>query len=173
MTTGHRICSRPFVWSRRVACCSLMSILLLFGSARAGAQNPPDGTQTTPGPKGFVVESYYRIRWGSEEEFMRLFRKNHLPFVRRQLEKGILLEVRLDSPREHMPEDSRWDLRMTLVYRDAAAAYRADNITEADYTTIVEDDDAEAVFQREERRRFELLLAHWDLNVKSIELLKE
>lgn len=124
-----------------------------------------------PSPTEFVVESYYRVRWGSDEEFMTLFRKNHVPFLRRQLEKGILLDVRLDAPREHQPEESRWDLRMTLVYRDAATAYRADNITEADYNAIIKDDQAEATFNREEQRRFEILLAHWDVNVKRLELL--
>jgi hypothetical protein len=53
-------------------------------------------------PASFVVESYYRIRWGSEEEFMALFRKNHVPFLRRQLEKGILLEVRLEAPQDEL-----------------------------------------------------------------------
>jgi hypothetical protein len=136
------------------------------GAQTAASTSPPNTTQAT----AFVVESYYRIRWGSEEEFMALFRKNHMPFIRRQLEKGILLDVRLDAPREHMNEESRWDLRMTLVYRDAATAYRTDNITEADYNAIVKDDAAETIFKREERRRFELLIAHWDLNVKPVEL---
>ena len=102
---------------------------------------------------------------------MALFRKNHVPFLQRQLEKGILLDVQLEAPREHQPEESRWDLRMTLIYRDAATAYRADNIAEADYNVIVKNDQAEAIFNREERRRFELLLAHWDVNVKRLELL--
>lgn len=119
----------------------------------------------------FVVESYYRVRWGGEEEFMTLFRKNHLPFLRRQLDNGLLLEVRLDAPQEHLPEDSRWDLRMTLVYPDAATAYRTDKISEADYQAIVSSDSAEARFNREEARRFELLTAHWDINVKSVDVL--
>ncbi|MEO7135319.1 MAG: hypothetical protein ABI024_13985, partial [Vicinamibacterales bacterium] len=127
---------------------------------------PPNAPPSSP----FVVESYYRIQWGGEEEFMRLFRKNHVPFLSRQLEKGILLDVQLDAPREHQPEESRWDLRMRLVYRDAATVYRADNITEADYRAIVKNDQAEAIFNREERRRFELLVAHWDVNVKRLEL---
>ncbi len=160
LAAGRRLCSLP--------------CLALLGIATSGhAQNPaptapmPSVAQGTP----FVVESYYRIQWGHEEEFMALFRKNHLPFLRRQLEKGILLEVRFDRPREHMAEPGRWDLRMTLVYRDAATAYRTDNISEADYAGIVQDATAEAVFQREEARRFELLLAHWDLNVASLELV--
>lgn len=137
---------------------------LVYGQALAPL---PAASSST----AFVVESYYRVRWGSEEEFMTLFRKNHVPFLRRQIEKGILLDVRLDAPREHQPEESRWDLRMTLVYRDAATAYRADNITEADYNAIIRDDQAEEAFNREERRRFELLLAHWDVNVKRLDLV--
>jgi hypothetical protein len=148
-----------------------MAVVFLCIVRSAGAQNVgATSPASTPPATGFVVESYYRIRWGSEEEFMTLFRKNHMPFIRRQLEKGILLDVRLDAPREHMNEEGRWDLRMTLVYRDAATAYRTDNITEADYNAIVKDDAAETIFKREERRRFELLVAHWDLNVRPLEL---
>ena len=146
----------------------LTAVVAVGGSVYGQALTPPPAA---PSSTAFVVESYYRVRWGSEEEFMTLFRKNHVPFLRRQIEKGILLDVRLDAPREHQPEESRWDLRMTLVYRDAATAYRADNITEADYNAIIKDDQAEETFNREERRRFELLLAHWDVNVKRLELL--
>ncbi len=156
---------------RRTTHCA---VLLLAGIptlslASANAQNAP--SKAPPPDTPFVVESYYRIQWGHEEEFIALFEKNHLPFLRRQLEKGVLLDVRFDKPREHMAEGNRWDFRMTLVYRDASTAYRTDNITEADYTAIVKNDEAEAVFKREERRRFELLLAHWDINVQRVELL--
>lgn len=161
------------LFSRAVVLWSLLPILLALGSVGAGAQNGAATPATVSAPPSeFLVESYYRIRWGSEDEFMTLFRKNHLPFLRRQLEKGILLEVRLDTPREHLTEESRWDLRMTLVYRDVAAAYMTDKITEADYAAIIKDDGAEAVFKGEERRRFELLLAHWDVNVKRDEVLR-
>lgn len=152
----------------------LGALMLVIGSAVSGslrAQTVPLPTAAAPPSTAFVVESYYRIRWGSEEEFMTLFRKNHIPFLQRQLEKGILLDLRLEAPREHQPEESRWDLRLTLVYRDAATAYRADNITEEDYSAIVKNDQAEATFNREERRRFELLVGHWDVNVKRVELL--
>lgn len=149
-------------------------VVLLLNIAAAGTLRGQAVATSTPAsgssPPGFVVESYYRIRWGSEEEFMALFRKNHVPFLLRQIEKGILLDVKLEAPREHLPEEDRWDLRMTLIYRDAATAYRTDNITEADYTAIVKDERAEEIFNREERRRFELLAAHWDVNVKRLEL---
>ncbi len=154
---------------------AFISVVVFVGSALTASPSLAFGRNganlSAPAPASFVTESYYRIRWGSEDEFMTLFRKNHLPFLRRQLEKGILLEVRLDAPHEHQPEDSRWDLRMTLVYPNAAAAYRTDKISEAEYQAIVPSDTAEARFNREERRRFELLVAHWDVNVKSLEVL--
>ncbi len=157
---------------------SLISAILLAVAtptspqqAASAGQQPAVAADTPASAPGFAVESYYRVKWGHEDEFMALFRKNHLPFLKRQLAKGVLLAVRLDSPREHLPEEARWSLRMTLVYRDAATAYASDNITEEDYQTIVPSDEAEAVFKREEQRRFELLDAHWDINVKSVEVL--
>jgi hypothetical protein len=149
-------------------------LLTILGVGLALAAPPPApeaqaASATAAGPPAaFVVEYYYRFRWGFEEEFMDLFRRNHLPFLRRMLEKGILLEVRLDKPREHMTESERWDFRTTLVYRDAATAYAPDNIDEADFVAIVPDAAAEE-FKRQEQRRFELLLAHWDVNVGPIE----
>ena len=82
---------------------SSFGVLMLIATVASGltqAQTvapppPPKAPPSTP----FIVESYYRVRWGSEEEFMALFRKNHVPFLRRQLEKGILLDVRLEAPK--------------------------------------------------------------------------
>lgn len=121
---------------------------------------------------GFVVEGYYRFRWGAEEEFMALYHKNHVPFLERMLAKGSLLEARLEKPREHLPEESRWDLRVTLVYRDAEAATNFGEIGDEDFLAIVGDAESEARFLREEQRRFELLLAHWDVNVRPLETLR-
>ena len=162
---------------RAIAAAWLSTAMLVAGSGASAAQpsaatsTAPEAASATP-PKpstAFVVEYYYRFRWGFEEEFMTLFRKNHLPFLRRMLEKGVLLEVRIEKPREHMTESERWDLRTTLVYRDAETAYASDNIDETDYTAIVGDDAADAEFKRQEQRRFELLLAHWDTNVGPLE----
>jgi hypothetical protein len=126
---------------------------------------------SVPAQTGFAVESYYRIKWGLEEEFLELWRKNHLPFLQRMRDKGVVSEVRMDKPREHLPEEHRWDLRVTVVYRDASAAYSPDKITEADYGDIIKGLQGEATFKKEEQRRFEILLAHWDVNVERTETL--
>jgi hypothetical protein len=155
---------------------SLATFLLLAATARAAPPSEPaarpeaaPSAAPTPSRAGYVVEAYYRFRWGAEDEFHRLFEKNHLPFLRRMLEKGSLLEVRMERPREHLSEESRWDLRVTLVYRDALAATNLGEIDEADYVAIVGEGEAEARFKEEEQRRFSLLLAHWDVNVQTLE----
>lgn len=74
------------------------ALTALVFTTGAGAQRVPvRAVPTVSAATGFQVESYYRIRWGSEAEFLALFEKNHLPFIRRQLDKGILLEVRFDT----------------------------------------------------------------------------
>ena len=36
----------------------------------------------------YVVEYYYKVRWGHREELLSLFRKNHLPVLGREIEPG-------------------------------------------------------------------------------------
>jgi hypothetical protein len=125
---------------------------------RAAAQTAaPAARPETP----FVVEYYYKAKWGFAEEFARLFRKNHLPVLKKQLESGRLLEVKAEKPRYHATEEGRWDYRVTIGFRSAAAA--ADASGEADIAKQLFPD--QETFRREEQRRFEILLAHWDVPV--------
>jgi len=130
--------------------------------ARAGAQAPtsprdPAISAETP----FVVEYYYKAKWGFADEFARLFRKNHLPVLKKQIESGRLLEVKAEKPRYHATEDGRWDYRVTIVFRSAAAAADASG-EEALKKQLFPDQET---FRREEQRRFEILLAHWDVPI--------
>ena len=44
---------------------------------------------TTPsGTAPVTIASYYRVHWGHAEEFIELFRRNHWPILREQLESG-------------------------------------------------------------------------------------
>jgi hypothetical protein len=109
----------------------------------------------------FVVEYYYKAKWGFADEFARLFRKNHLPVLKKQIESGRFLEVRAEKPRYHATEDGRWDFRVTIVFRSAAAA--ADGSEEEEIKKQLFPD--QETYRREEQRRFEILLAHWDVPV--------
>jgi hypothetical protein len=112
----------------------------------------------------YVVEYYYKVRWGHAEEFLRLFVKNHLPVLRKQLETGRIREIRIEQPRLHGTEAERWDYRVTLVFPNVLAAH--DKSHEPMIIRSLYPDRER--FRLEEQRRFELLLAHWDLPVAKV-----
>ena len=125
-------------------------------AAQTGASSARPATRAeTP----FVVEYYYKAKWGFADEFARLFKKNHLPVLKKQIESGRFLEVRAEKPRYHATEDGRWDYSVTIVFRSAAVA--ADSSGEEEIKTQLFPD--QETYRREEQRRFEILLAHWDL----------
>jgi hypothetical protein len=125
----------------------------------AAQPGPPSTRPATRTETPFVVEYYYKAKWGFADEFARLFRKNHLPVLKKQIESGRFLEVRAEKPRYHATEDGRWDFRVTIVFKSAAAA--ADSSGEEEIKKQLFPD--QETYRREEQRRFEILLAHWDL----------
>jgi hypothetical protein len=143
----------------RLCAAALASLLgVAPGRTPAGAQARPE---TAAASQPFVVEDYCKVRWGAQDEFWQLFRKNHLPILEAERKLGAIREIRMDSPREHLPEDARWDYRVTLVYPSVAANV-GPGLPAAERRRMYPDT---AAFTREERRRFELLLAHWDVPV--------
>jgi hypothetical protein len=115
---------------------------------------------STPSPTGrpVRVECFYRVRWGGVDEFLELFRRNHWPVLREQVASGRLLDVTLHTPRFHGDGRADWNVLVAIVYRDWAS------MEEHSEAAIVERlyPDQET-FRAEERRRFELLDAHWDV----------
>ena len=126
--------------------------------------SPQDSpSQAQGGP--FAVEYYYKARWGFAEEFLALFRKNHWPVLQKQVESGRLVRVTAVKPRYHATEEGRWDFRVTIVFRDVAAAFDA-SAEEDIKRRLFPDQEA---FRQEEQRRFEILLAHWDVPIQDVE----
>jgi hypothetical protein len=101
---------------------------------------------------------FYKTRWGAHNEFVELFERNHLPILEAQLEEGRLLEVRRSVPRFHGDGRADWDVLVTITYRDWAAV---EAHTEAEIARRLFPDQER--YREEERRRFELLEAHWDV----------
>ena len=116
----------------------------------------------------FVVEYYYKTKWGHADEFLRLFKKNHYPLLKKQVEMGRMLKVSVDQPRFHTTEDGRWDYRVTIVFANSAAAnepFDEDTLKKQLWPD-------QATYEKEEQRRFEILDAHWDLPVKTVDIDK-
>jgi hypothetical protein len=116
--------------------------------------------------KPFVVEYYYKTKWGHADEFLKLFRKNHYPLLKKEVEMGRMLKVWMDQPRYHTTEDGRWDFRVTIVFKNATVANEA--IDEDPIKKQLWPD--QETYIREEQRRFEILDAHWDLPIKTMDL---
>src|SRR5450631_148044 len=90
--------------------------LMLAGSSAGFAQSTASSGQP------FVVEYYYKTKWGHADEFLTLFKKNHYPVLKKEIELGRILRVSMATPRLHASEDGRWDYRVTIVFKNAAIA---------------------------------------------------
>ncbi len=148
-----------------LAIAALGLVAVLWSSTiGAGAQQSAMAAEGKEQP--FAIEYYYKAKWGHAEEFLALFKKNHYPVLKKEIELGRMLKVSMTVPRYHTTEDGRWDYRVTIVFKNAAIAN--DNF---DSSTVIKQlyPDQET-YKREEQRRFEILEAHWDLPIKDLDL---
>ena len=116
--------------------------------------------------KPYVIEYYYKAKWGHADEFIALFRKNHYPVLKKEMEMGRILKVSAVAPVYHTTEDGRWDYRVTIVFKNAAVAN--DGYDAAPILRQLFPD--QETYKKEEQRRFEILDAHWDLPIKDVDL---
>src|SRR5882757_3386034 len=136
--------------------------------AKAGASGNSTSTAASSAAANeyFTVEDYYRVKWGYADEFIALWKANHYPLLKKAQEKGDVISIKAESPRLHAGEDTRWDFRVTVVFRTAALAFD-ENLT-APYKKELYPD--QAAFVKAEQHRFEILLSHWDVEVAGIPL---
>jgi hypothetical protein len=140
---------------------SILLALALTVTHCAYAQNA-----ATSQDKPFVAEYYYKAKWGYADEFLQLFKKNHYPVLKKEIDMGRLLKVWVDQPRYHTTEDGRWDYRVTIAFRNATVANEAFDEAALQRQLFPDQD----TFKKEEQRRFEILLAHWDLPIKTVDV---
>jgi hypothetical protein len=145
------------------------SLFALFAALFAASWVAPLLAQGAPahGAAGqpYSIEYYYKVQWGHQQEFLQLFLKNHWPLLKKIESTGRITALKIESPAYHTTEDGRWDYRVTIRYKDSTAATTANPEEEALIHQLWPDQDT---YKREEQRRFEILLAHWDLPVTDI-----
>jgi hypothetical protein len=140
----------------------LLTLLLSVFALPLIAQGaPPQNAADQP----YFMEYYYKVQWGHQQEFLQLFLKNHYPLLRKEVESGRMLSVKIETPSNHMTEDARWDYRVTIRFKNSTVATTANPNEEAMTRQLWPDQDT---YKREEQRRFEILLAHWDLPISDI-----
>jgi hypothetical protein len=126
-----------------------------------GQGAPPQAGPDQP----YTMEYYYKVQWGHQQEFLQLFLKNHYPLLQKIVETGRMLSVKIETPTNHMTEEARWDYRVTIRFKNSTAATTTNPDEERLIKQLWPD---QQTYQREEQRRFEILLAHWDLPVGDI-----
>jgi hypothetical protein len=143
-----------------VAVVAVAFALLLTAPLKAQGA-PPQGGAGQP----YTVEYYYKCQWGHQEEFLKLFLKNHYPLLKKIQTTGRILSLKVEAPAYHTTEDGRWDYRVTIRYKDSTVATTS-NPEEAGFIKELWPD--QATYEKEEQRRFEILAGHWDLPVTDI-----
>ena len=138
----------------------LLSFFIATGPLLAQGA-PPQGAPDQP----YTLEYYYKVQWGRQQEFLQLFLKNHYPLLQKNVESGRMISVKIETPANHMTEDARWDYRVTIRFKNSTLATTGDPDEEKLIKQLWPD---QATYAKEEQRRFEILLAHWDLPVTDI-----
>ncbi|MSR47930.1 MAG: hypothetical protein EXS13_12860 [Planctomycetes bacterium] len=121
---------------------------------------------TAPALEPFVIEYYYKAKWGFAAEFIELFKRNYLPQLEEMRRQGRILQFVAHTPRHHSSEEARWDFRLQVTWRDVVTAHD-DHHPEELIRQLFPDRERH---RAEERHRFEILIAHWDVLVEEEDL---
>jgi hypothetical protein len=143
----------------------LLGLALLFASCMLVSRVASAQTSTDHPIK---TENYYKVIPGHQQEFLQLFMKNHYPLTEKGLESGRILSFKLETPAVYMPEDVRWDFRVTTISKPKTAGSAE---SEAELKKQLWPD--QETFKREEKQRFDVVLAHWDITVTDLNPAKK
>jgi hypothetical protein len=149
----------------RQACETLASPYLIGESDGAHCLSQENLLMTHDPDKPVSVAYYYRIKWGYQDEFLELFKRNHYPILQAQIDSGRLVRVEVYTPRFHGDGRSDWNFMTVLVFRNWQALDESESSAVA--KTLYPDQEK---FKREEQRRFELVEAHWDVPLNAVSL---
>jgi hypothetical protein len=138
----------------------VLTVMVLLSGAAARAQAPAQ--QGAGEPK--TVWFFYTVKWGFQDEFLDLFQRNHYPILKEMEKAGVYLSVKTFVPENHGDGRADWTFAVELV----EAAKRPAAPTEDEIVTKLYPDRAK--LQKEEQRRFELLVAHWDVPLNRLDL---
>ncbi|HXV63668.1 MAG TPA: hypothetical protein VEK15_23410 [Vicinamibacteria bacterium] len=106
---------------------------------------------------------FYRVKWGHQDEFLELFKKNHYPVLKEQMGER-LVGFKAYVPQFHGDGRADWTFATELVFK-SDEQFLAPSSEEAIARRLYPDF---AKFREEEARRFEILDAHWDIPLREV-----
>jgi hypothetical protein len=147
------------------------SLLLAFTAPTAGTGPAPSTRTQAPAAQAAdnperTVWYFYKVRWGFQDEFVDLFRRNHYPVLKEHMKSGRITGVRTFVPTYHGDGRADWTFAVAITFRDAAALTTGGGDEEIQRRLYPD----RAKFLKEEQRRFEILDAHWDVPLNQINL---
>ena len=111
---------------------------------------------------------FYTVKWGKQDRFVELFKKNHYPVLKAQVGTR-LTSVRTFVPTYHGDGSSDWTFAVELVFKDSQTQITPWAEEEATLKKLFPD---QAKFRAEEEERFDLLVAHWDVPLNEMSMEK-
>ena len=145
---------------RDIITAAAITIMAVGLSLGVGAQAPP--AQAAGEPK--VTWYFYTVKWGFQDEFLDLFQRNHYPVLKAKEKAGQYLSVRTFVPEFHGDGRADWTFAVELVEPPTPPA------RPTTYEVVTKLYPDRAKFLKEEQRRFELLVAHWDAPLNRLDL---
>jgi hypothetical protein len=142
----------------------LVALIVVAGPTWAGLARPVEAPAAqAPGGQTTTTWYFYTVKWGFQNEFLDLFQRNHYPVLKARMAAGYYTAVRTYQPRYHGDGRADWTFAVELVAREGApGAPSEEEVIRKLYLDQVK-------FRDQERRRFELLEAHWDVPLTPID----
>ena len=114
-------------------------------------------------PSPYLVEWVYKVKWGHQDEFLEIFKKTQVPTLDREKQLGYIVDYTLYTGTSHRTgEDVRYDYRVVIAYKDEASSKHGSEVEKQVFPD-------QAAFKREDQKRWDLTLAHWDAPIRVVD----
>ena len=126
---------------------------------------PESGKSQTPIPaseKPYTEEWVYKIKYGFRDEWWKIFQQYQVVTLDKAQSLGYITEYSVYTPGLHTSEDSRWDFRVIIVYKNIVASTHLSEVEKQLFGSS-------PTFKKDENRRWELTANHWDLPIHSVD----
>jgi hypothetical protein len=141
---------------------ALGGIMICAGALHAA---PAAGNATKAGADAlppYQVEWVYRVKWGHDEDFWKIFRETQIPVLDKEKSLGYVLNYQVYRPGLHTSEELRWNYRIVITYKDILSSTHGGAIEKQLFPD-------RAAYAREENQRWELVTSHYDLPIREID----
>jgi len=135
----------------------IQTISLALAAASPSSAAPPNAAA-----RPYQVEWVYRVRYGFQDEWWRLFQKYQIAELDEEQRRGYVRSYAVFRPSLHTSEDARWDYRIVIDYNGYEGSTHEGEVEKVLFP------DGETR-RREEDRRWELTTNHWDLPIHEID----